>query len=255
MAVINDMSSGKTKMIKFNRFNYAVALLLTVTVLPLLADDDNEIFLQQSGDTLTLTIDQVGYGNKFGGTISNGSVASDMILTGTSITFNLDQIGNSNQLFGPAILDSSSIDMVFTGDSNIFDWNIGASGDSDNSDYDITVTGSSNTWDFDQGAAASANYLDMDLTLIGSSNAFFIDVDSDQAKWEMEITGSSNNIDTKQLDASDHDLKVVHTGDTINMDIIQQSGTCGNKTCPGKIDLQLTSDNATVTINQKDTGD
>lgn len=241
-------------MIKLN-FKYAVALLITVSVLPILADDDNEVFLQQSGDSLTLTIDQQGYGNKFGGTISSGSVATDMILTGTSITFNLDQIGNSNQLFGPAILDTSTIDMTFTGDSNIFDWNIGASGDSDNSDYDIAVTGSSNTFDFDQGGAASANYLDMDLTLIGSSNAFFMDIDSDQAKWEMEITGSSNNIDTKQLDASDHELKVVHVGDSINMDIIQQSGTCGSSTCPGKIDLQLSSDNATVTINQKDTSD
>ncbi len=249
------MSSGKTKMIKFNQFKYAVAFIMTVSVLPILADDDNEIFLQQSGDTLTLTIDQVGYGNKFGGTIANGSVATDMILTGTSITFNLDQIGNSNQLFGPAILDSGTINMTFTGDSNIFDWNIGDTGDSDNSNYAITVTGDSNTWDFDQGGAASANYLDMDLTLVGNSNQFFIDVDSDQAKWEMEITGDSNNVDTKQLDASDHDLKVVHVGDSINMDIIQQSGTCGNKTCPGKIDLQLSSDNATVTINQKDTGD
>jgi len=239
-----------------HKLKYVVAAFVMLTLgMPLLADDDNEIFLQQSGDSLTLTIDQVGYGNKFGGTIANGSVASDMILTGTSITFNLDQIGNSNQLFGPAILDSSTIDMTFTGDSNVFDWNIGYSGDSDNSDYDVTVTGSSNTWDFDQGYNASANYLDFDLTLVGSSNDFFIDIDSDQAKWEMDITGSSNNIDTKQLDASDHDLVVELDGDSMNMDIIQSSGSCGNNTCPGKIDLDLNSDNATVTINQKDSSD
>ena len=122
---------------KNHNLKYAVALLMTMSVMPLLADDDNEIFLQQSGDTLVLTIDQVGYGNKFGGTIANGSVATDMILTGTSITSNLDQIGNSNQLFGPAILDSSTIDMTFTGDGNVFDWNIGYVGDSDNSDIDI----------------------------------------------------------------------------------------------------------------------
>ena len=108
-----------------NKTKITLGLLVTMLVMPLLADDDNEIFLQQSGDSLTLTIDQIGYGNKFGGTIENGSVATDMILTGSSITFNLDQIGNSNQLFGPAILDSSAIDMVFTGDSNVFDWNIG----------------------------------------------------------------------------------------------------------------------------------
>jgi hypothetical protein len=238
-----------------NKLKIITGLLLTVLVTPLLADDDNEIFLQQTGDTLILTIDQVGYGNKFGGTIANGSVATDMILTGVTNTFNLDQIGNSNQLFGPAILDSGTINMTFTGDSNIFDWNIGYIGDADNSNYAISVQGDGNEWDFDHGYAASANYLDMDLTLIGDTNKFFIDIDSDQAKWEMEITGDTNNVNTKQLDASDHDLKVVHVGDTINMDIIQSSGTCGNKTCPGKIDLQLASDNATVTINQKDSSD
>ena len=232
-----------------NKLKIITGLLLTVLVTPLLADDDNEIFLQQTGDTLILTIDQIGYGNKFGGTIANGSVATDMILTGVTNTFNLDQIGNSNQLFGPAILDSGTINMTFTGDSNIFDWNIGYIGDADNSNYAISVQGDGNEWDFDHGYAASANYLDMDLTLIGDTNKFFIDIDSDQAKWEMEITGDTNNVNTKQLDASDHDLKVVHVGDTINMDIIQSSGTCGNKTCPGKIDLQLASDNATVTIN------
>ena len=63
------------------------------------ATTDNEIFLEQTGDTLTLTIDQVGYGNKFGGTIVSGAVATDMLITGSNITFNLDQIGNSNQLF------------------------------------------------------------------------------------------------------------------------------------------------------------
>ena len=253
---MKDMPSRRIKTnMKMNKLKLCLGLLFAMSVMPLLADDDNEIFLQQSGDTLTLTIDQVGYGNKFGGTIVNGQVATDMILTGTTNTFNLDQIGNSNQLFGPVVLDSSTINMVFTGDSNIFDWNIGDTGDADNSNINVAVTGSSNTWDYDQGYAASANYLDFDLTLIGDSNDFFIDIDSDQAKWEMEITGDSNNVDTKQLDASDHELKVVHTGDSINMDIIQQSGTCGNKTCPGKIDLQLSSDNATVTINQKDTND
>ena len=240
---------------KMSKLKLFLGIFFLGSVMPLIADDDNEIFLQQSGDNLTLTIDQVGYGNKFGGTIANGSVATDMILTGSNITFNLDQIANSNQLFGPAILDSSAIDMTFTGDSNVFDWNIGYIGDADNSDIDVTVTGDSNTWDFDQGYAASANYLNFDLTLVGDSNDFFIDIDSDQAKWEMEVTGDSNNIDTKQLDASDHELKVVHTGDSINMDVIMQSGSCGNKTCPGKIDLQLSSDNATVTINQKDTSD
>ena len=57
---------------------------------------DNEIYIEQSGDTLNLTIDQVGYGNKFGGSISSDVVATDMTITGSNITMNIDQLGNSN---------------------------------------------------------------------------------------------------------------------------------------------------------------
>ena len=56
----------------------SVFIALGLSNVVLAATTDNEIFLEQTGDTLTLTIDQVGYGNKFGGTIVSGAVASDM---------------------------------------------------------------------------------------------------------------------------------------------------------------------------------
>ena len=155
-----------------NRYLVGIfALFLSVSIF---ADaTDNEIFLEQSGDTLTLTIDQVGYGNKFCGTLASGACASDMTITGSNITFNVDQLGNQNKLFGPIILDTSNIDMSWTGDSNSFDWNIGYQGSADNLDLDLTVTGSSNTWDFDLGYNQSAESLDYDLTITtGSSNVF-----------------------------------------------------------------------------------
>jgi len=242
------------------------------------ATTDNEIFLEQAGDTLTLTIDQVGYGNKFGGTIVSGAVATDMLITGSNITFNLDQIGNSNQLFGPITLDQSNIDMVFTGDSNIFDWAIGATGSADSLDLDLTVTGDSNTWDFDLGGAATAESLNYDLTLIGNSNVFNTDIDYDNVVWNWEITGDGSNIwtiqkednqsmtwefegddadiDITQMD-EDQLLTVAWDGDDADIDIIQKSGTCptGISSCSGIINLDVDSEGATVTINQKDTGD
>ena len=121
-----------------------ITLLLFSTAVMGQSATDNEIYIEQSGDTLELTIDQVGYGNKFGGTISSGVVATDMTITGSNITMNIDQLGNSNQLFGPLIHDQSNIDMSWTGDSNIFDWNVGATGSSDSLDLDLTVIGSSN---------------------------------------------------------------------------------------------------------------
>ena len=71
----------------------SVIFALSLSSIVIGATTDNEIFLEQVGDTLTLTIDQIGYGNKFGGTIVSGAVATDMLITGTSITMNIDQIG------------------------------------------------------------------------------------------------------------------------------------------------------------------
>jgi len=221
------------------------------------ANSDNEIFLEQEGDTLVLTIDQIGYGNKFCGTISSGACATDMTITGSNITFNLDQLGNGNQLFGPIILDSSAIDMKFTGDSNIFDWNIGASGSADSLDLDLEITGDSNEWDFDLGGNASAESLNYDLTITtGNTNIFTQVFDSDNNKWELELAGDGNDINTLQKDA-DQILIIEHDGDDGNFDIIQSSGTCpqGVTSCSGIIDMEIDSDDAVVTINQKDTSD
>ena len=61
--------------------------------------DDNEIFIEQSGDTLTLYIEQDGEGNKVGGNDFSGT-ATDMVITGANLTFDIDQIGNKNLVFG-----------------------------------------------------------------------------------------------------------------------------------------------------------
>ena len=237
--------------------NKLCALIVLAFSAWVLADaTDNEIFLEQSGDTLTLTIDQVGFGNKFCGTISSGACASDMMITGSNITFNVDQIGNSNQLYGPIVLSNSNIDMVFTGDSNVYDWNIGGNSAASNLDLDLTVTGSSNSWNVDIGANQSATFLNYDLTLTGDSNVFTTVVDSSNVKWDWTITGGNNDINTLQKDAAQL-LTAELDGSDANIDIVQQSGTCpqGTSSCSGIINLDITSDDATVTINQKDSGD
>jgi hypothetical protein len=242
---------------KVKKLNSLLFVLLLSAGYVLADASDNEIFLEQEGDTLVLTIDQVGYGNKFCGTISSGACATDMTITGSNITLNLDQLGNGNQLFGPIILDSSNIDMSFTGDSNIFDWNIGSTGSADNLDLDLTVSGDSNTWNFDLGANASAESLNYDLTITtGSSNIFTQVFDSDNNKWELELAGDGNDINTTQKDA-DQILIMDYDGDDGNIDIVQQSGTCpqGTTTCSGVIDMEIDSDDAVITINQKDTND
>jgi hypothetical protein len=217
------------------------------------ASDDNEINIEQSGDTLTIYIDQVGYGNKIG--LDDYSVSSSATpITGTSLTFDIDQIGNENLLFGTVTSNSSTYNLIWTGNSNSWDWNIGVVGSSDSTAIDVDITGDSNTMDFDQGSAASAERLDMDLTLVGSSNVFDVDVETDDVTWNFDVLGSSNDINTLQNDGYYQTLTVELNGDSADIDINQISGTCpqGITSCKGIVTLDVTSDNATIQINQKD---
>jgi len=236
-----------------------LSLLLLVST-PLVfaqATDDNEIMIEQSGDTLTLYIDQVGYGNKIG-LDDFSSSGSDMTITGSGLTFDLDMIGNQNLIYGPIVMDSSSLTFSLTGDSNEVDWNIGYIGSADDSNYNFAVTGDSNTFDIDQGYTISAERLDADLILLGNSNVFDLDFESDDITWNFDITGDSNNINTLQNDGS-QSLTVEWNGDSGDIDINQISGTCATGAgvaCSSPnavINLDITSDNATIQINQKDT--
>jgi hypothetical protein len=236
---------------------YIAFALLLCPVVAFAGANDNKILLDQAGDTLTLTIDQIGYGNKIGGTIVSGDAATDWILTGNTNTIDIDMIGNLNQIFGPTLFDSTDIDLILTGSSNIWDWNVGYGGSADTSVLDVAITGSSNTFDIDWGYTASAERLDFDLDITGGSNVWNIDINSDDVTWNIDVIGSSNSFLTNQLDGSDHSLTLEWIGSSGDIDILQSSGTCGGNitNCFGVINADFDSENATVNIKQKDTGD
>ena len=208
-----------------NKFLLGLSLILLPFLTHAAATDDNEINIDQAGDTLVLYIDQIGYGNKMG--LNNfSSSSSPMPIIGSSLTFNIDQIGNENLLYGEVTADSSSYTLEWNGDSNVWDWMIGDSGSSDNSNYLVDITGDSNTMDLDQGTNLSAERLDFDLTVIGSSNVFDVDIDVDDAVWNFDITGSSNNINTMQKDGAEQEINLTLVGSSADVDINQMSGTC-----------------------------
>ena len=200
----------------------SLVLLLSTSFVFAQATDDNEIRIDQEGDTLTLYIDQVGFGNK----ISQTSAFDDkMVITGTTLTIDIDMIGNQNLLFGPVASDNSDYDLILTGDSNSIDWNIGDNASADDSSIQFTLTGDSNTFDLDQGFSFSAERLDADLVLVGNSNVFDVDWESDDLVWNFDITGDSNNINTLQKDG-EQEINFELTGDSADVDINQISGTC-----------------------------
>jgi len=237
----------------------SIALLLSTSFIFAQATDDNEVKITQSGDTLKLYVDQIGFGNKIGGDDASGGSLSIMSITGSSLEFDLDFTGNQNVLFGPVVADSSYYKLDFTGDSNQIDWNIGYIGSTDDSNINFDVTGDSNTFDIDQGYVVSAERLDADLILIGDSNVFDIDWESDDNVWNFDITGSSNNINTLQNDGAQN-LEFTLVGDSADVDINQISGTCAAgagvacATPNANIVLDVTSDNAIIQITQKDSG-
>jgi len=212
---------------------------------------DNEILIEQVGDTLNLTINQQGYGNKISG---DSTQSSDLVITGTTLNIDIDQIGNSNNFYGPITADSFTMDWTFTGDSNVWDNLIGSMGSADGGDIFVDVTGDSNTFDFDLASVTSAERLDMDFTLLGSSNVFDIDIEVDDATWNFDVTGDNNNMLTSQTDGAYHYMKLIHQGDGGDFDIIQSSGTCptGVSSCYSNIDLDIDSENAPVQITVTD---
>ena len=235
-------------------------IAFTILLCPVLihaGTNDNEILLDQSGDTLNLTIDQVGYGNKLCGSISSGACATDWTLTGNTVTMDIDMIGNLNQIFGPTLFDSTDVDLKLTGNSNIWDWNVGYGGSADSSVMDVDVNGSSNTFDIDWGYNASSERLDFDLDITGSSNVWNIDIEADDVTWNVDVVGSSNNFLTSQSDGSDQSLTMEWIGSNGDIDIVQSSGTCptGVTGCYGVINADFDAENAVVNIIQKDTGD
>ena len=236
-----------------NRYILGLVLLFSTSLAFAQATDDNEINIDQEGDTLTLYIDQYGYGNKMG--LDNfASDSSAMVITGSTLTFNIDQIGNENLLYGPFIADTSTITLEWTGDSNVWDWNVGYQGSADDMNMVSDITGDSNQMNLDVGYFASAERLDFDLTVIGDSNVFDVDIDVDDAVWNTSVTGGSNNINTLQKDGAEHEINLTHVGSGADIDINQISGTCptGISTCNGIITLDIDSENATIQINQKD---
>ena len=234
-----------------------IIALLSTNILFAQATDDNEIKITQTGDTLKLYIDQIGFGNKIGGDDASGGSLSAMSIEGSGLDFDFDFSGNQNILFGPVISDNSTIKLDYVGDSNLIDWNIGYIGSTDDSNINFSVTGSSNQFDLDQGYVYSAERLDADLILIGDSNIFDVDWESDDLTWNFDVTGSSNNINTLQNDG-EQSLVFTLEGDSADVDINQISGTCAagaSNSCVSpnaNIVLDITSDNSEIQINQKD---
>lgn len=170
------------------------SLLLTVAVT---AVADNEVYVDQSGNSASIDIEQLGSTNLIGGTSAVSGSMTFLDLDGVTMVLDINQIGASNKFLSDAIDgDNFTGFFEFDGDSNVWDLLVNSSGleVSDYINMNIDVTGSSNEADIKIAENDDAGYLDLDWIITGDSNQFDFDIDYANAVNYMDINGSSNDI-------------------------------------------------------------
>ena len=97
-----------------------IALSLLIVASALAFGADNEIFVDQSGATANIDLEQLGSGNIIGGADASAGSMTALDLDGASMTLDINQIGDSNKFLGDILADSLVGFFEFDGDSNTF---------------------------------------------------------------------------------------------------------------------------------------
>ena len=157
---------------------------------------DNEIYVDQSGATANIDLEQIGSGNIIGGLNSVAGTLTALDLDGITMTLDINQIGDTNKFLGDILGDSITGFFEFDGDSNTFN----IQGDPtntygiDSSNYNVAVTGNTNTFTLDHGTSALAATLDLDWIIQGDGNQFDFDINYDGGTSYVDVDGDSNTL-------------------------------------------------------------
>ena len=208
----------------------------------------NDLYVTQSGATLTFDVLQDGQNNQIG----NSTTASSVI--GATANLNIDQVGNSNILKFDVNGASFTGTFSTTGNSNDIDFNCDSSGSNSScatATASIIWAGNSNDLDIDIGETADAANATVSIT--GSSgsdsNVIAATIDGTSAILTLTVNGDTNNylIDINgDGDVNGHTLIHSHTGSIADVDITQ-SGVYDNM-----ITLTTSGDNHDIDISQTD---
>lgn len=221
----------------------------------------SEIYINQIGDNLDLSIAQSGTNNKVGDIAGNGTVSNSTVtpvtLSGDDMVFSITQTGNNNEIAAVINGNNYTGSWQFTGDNNTVDMTCDSQStvQCETVTVDITANGSNNTFGVFIGENKIADNLVAAFTVDGDGNT--INADLDAANADVTVTtdntaslaASGNTFSIDQDDAGDidgHSITYDHTGggSTIN---ITQSGLT-DKT----VDVTSSGDNHQVDITQAD---
>jgi hypothetical protein len=234
----------KTKLIRLS--------LLVVCCYPFsVYSADNEIYIQQSGATANIDVEQLGSGNLIGGTDAIAGTMTPLDLDGANMTLDINLIGDTNKFLGDIWADSYTGFFEFDGDSNTFNIQTDPTNTfgADNSNVNVDVTGGSNTMTLNQATSALASGLDLDWIIQGSDNSITASIDYDGATNYMDIDGSDNTVTFDADGYAGGYFKLEQDGSNRTFNIQQQS-TLDNDW----LRIISTGSNGTICVIQNDGG-
>ena len=228
-----------------------IALSLLIVASALAFGADNEIFVDQSGATANIDLEQLGSGNIIGGATASAGSMTALDLDGASMTLDINQIGDSNKFLGDILADSLIGFFEFDGDSNTFNIQVDPTNThgADSSNLNVDVTGTSNTFTLDLATADMASSTDLDWIIQGDSNTLNFDIDYDSGTSFVDIDGDSNNVTFDGDGYAGGYFYLDQTGSSRTFNIDQQS-TLDNDW----LKILSTGSNGTVCVVQSDGG-
>ena len=228
-----------------------IVLSLLIVVSALAFGADNEIFVEQSGATANIDLEQLGSGNIIGGVDASAGSMTALDLDGTSMTLDINQIGDSNKFLGDMLADSLVGFFEFDGDSNTFNIQVDPTNThgADSSNLNVDVTGTSNTFTLDLATADMASSTDLDWIIQGDSNTLNFDIDYDSGTSYVDIDGDSNNVTFDGDGYAGGYFYLDQTGSSRTFNIEQQS-TLDNDW----LKILSTGSSGTVCVVQSDGG-
>jgi len=173
-----------------------IILILSCVFVGVAYSADNEIYIDQSGATANIDIEQLGISNLIGGLSSSAGSMNPLDLDGTGMTLDINMIGATNKFFGDIWADSFTGNYNFTGSTNLFTIQVDPSNTygADSSNHLVNVTGTGNTFTLNQGTSALAATLDLDWIIQGSNNTITSNINIDGATNYVDIDGSDNTL-------------------------------------------------------------
>lgn len=212
---------------------------------------DNEIYVEQSGATANLDLEQLGSANIIGGLESSAGSMNPLDLDGTSMTLDINQIGDTNKFLGDILADNFTGFFEFDGDGNNFTIQVDPTNTygADDSDVNVDVTGSSNAFTLDIGTTAISTNTDLDWIIQGDSNTFDFDINYDGGTNYVDVDGDSNTVTFTGSGYAGGYFYLDQTGNSRTFNI-QQRSTLDNDW----LKIISNGNNGTVCVIQNDQG-